>query len=280
MSSEGITNPLTKHFRQPALHFRLPSRGRHWPEGSLDLPITGELPVYPMTTKDEIILKTPDALMNGSSVVNVIQSCCPNIINAWNCPATDVDAILIAIRIASYGENMDITCTCPACQDVSDFEVNLPNMLASMKSPDYSKPLEIEGVTIKLKPQFYKDIERAAQIRFEEQQLIKALAADSLPSEQKAQLFDQHLEKFVDLSIESLVASTESVTNDDGIVVTNPEFIAEFYKMCESKIIKRVNTTLEQLVGDREFQKQQITCPSCGNKYETAVEFNAANFFG
>lgn len=279
MSSEGITNPLSKHFRQPALHFRLPSRGRHWPEGSLDLPVTGELPVFPMTTKDEIILKTPDALMNGSSIVSVIESCCPNIKDAWRCPAVDIDAILVAIRIASYGETMDINCTCPKCSDNSDYEVSLPNTLASIQAADYSKPVEVAGLSIRLKPQTYRDIERAAQIRFEEQQVLKTLSADGLPNDEKAQLFDHHLEKFVDLNIESLVASTDSVTTEDGVVVTNHEFIAEFYKNCDSKIIKKVNTTLMELLTNRDFQKQKITCPACGNNYETTVEFNASNFF-
>jgi hypothetical protein len=61
-----------------------------------------------MTTKDEITLKTPDALLNGQGVVNVIESCCPAIKDAWAMPSIDVDATLIAIRIASYGNQMDL----------------------------------------------------------------------------------------------------------------------------------------------------------------------------
>jgi hypothetical protein len=71
------SNPLAKHFRQPAIYLRLPSQGQYWPENAITLPVTGELPVYPMTTKDEITLRTPDALINGTGVVSVIESCIP-----------------------------------------------------------------------------------------------------------------------------------------------------------------------------------------------------------
>ena len=278
MSSEAIANPLAKHFRQAEVHFKLPSKGKYWPEGSLDMPVTGELPVYPMTSKDEIILKTPDALMNGSSVATVIQSCCPNIKDPWMTPAVDVDALLIAIRIASYGNEMEITCTCPACNDVSDYEINLPAILDTIKCPDYSKPVEAGGLKIHLKPQCYKDVERAAQIKFQEQQLLRTITNENLPDTEKAKRFDQHLSSFVDLSIESLASSTSGITDGDGVTVTKKEFIVEFYKNCDAKIIKQVNTALTELAM-QDVQKQTVTCPSCNHQYDASVEFNAANFF-
>lgn len=279
MNSTGTINPLSKHFRQPVLHFSLPSKGKYWPEGSLDLPITREIPVYPMTTKDEIVLKTPDALINGSSVATVIESCCPSIKNAWTIPTIDIDAILIAIRIASYGEEMTITCTCPACKDVSDYDINLTAILGSIQSADYSDPVEVDGLSIRLKPQCYRDLENANQIRFQEQQIIKSLASSEVADSERAKLFDQHIEKFVDLSIDGLVTSTESVTTSDGTVVTNSEFINEFYKNCDNKVIKRVRQQLEKIATDREIKAQSIKCTECGHTYETRVEFNASNFF-
>ena len=106
-------NPLTKHFRQPKLYLKLPSGGQYWPEGSLDLPENGEVAVYPMTAKDELVLKTPDALINGESTATMISSCIPNIKNAYDTPSLDLDAILIAVRIATYGEKLTITAPVP-----------------------------------------------------------------------------------------------------------------------------------------------------------------------
>ena len=62
-------NPLQQYFRRPAIYLRLPSEGNGYPEGSINLPDNGEVPVYPMTTIDEITSRTPDALFNGTVVV-------------------------------------------------------------------------------------------------------------------------------------------------------------------------------------------------------------------
>ena len=102
-------NPLAKHFRQPKLYIQFPSKGNFYPDGSLEETETGDYPIFAMTAKDELTIKTPDALLNGQATVSVIQSCVPNIKNAWHVPSIDVDAILIAIRIATYGEKMDLT---------------------------------------------------------------------------------------------------------------------------------------------------------------------------
>ena len=72
-------NPLKQFFRQPAIYVRLPSQGKFYPPGVLEMPATGELPVYPMTAIDEITYRTPDALFNGQATVNVLQSCVPDI---------------------------------------------------------------------------------------------------------------------------------------------------------------------------------------------------------
>ena len=50
-------NPLRKQFRQPKMYTQLPSRGNFYPDGVLDMPETGELPVFAMTAKDELIIK-------------------------------------------------------------------------------------------------------------------------------------------------------------------------------------------------------------------------------
>jgi hypothetical protein len=78
-----FSNPLRKYFRQPAIHLRLPSGGKFYPDGVVDLPPNGEIPIYPMTAVDEIITRTPDALFNGSAVPDILKSCVPNIKDPW-----------------------------------------------------------------------------------------------------------------------------------------------------------------------------------------------------
>jgi hypothetical protein len=69
-------NPLQQYFRQPKIFINLPSQGIYSKEGSIQGEVNN-MPVYGMTGMDEIIVKTPDALLSGESTVKVVQSCCP-----------------------------------------------------------------------------------------------------------------------------------------------------------------------------------------------------------
>ena len=129
-------NPLKQFFRQPSIYLSLPSGGHHWPATALTMPENRELPVYPMTAIDEITYSTPDALFSGQAVINVVHSCVPNIKNAWEIPGIDLNAVLIAIRIASYGHEMELATRCPKCETESDFGIDLRMVLDSIREPD------------------------------------------------------------------------------------------------------------------------------------------------
>ena len=77
------TNPLGKYYRQPQIYIKLPSGGRYYPKEVYTPTETGEIPILPMTAKDEMAFKTPDAMINGQSTVDVIKSCVPNLLDPW-----------------------------------------------------------------------------------------------------------------------------------------------------------------------------------------------------
>ena len=61
-------NALNKYYRQPQIYIKLPSGGKWYGPDVLTPTETGELPVLPMTAKDELAFKTPDALINGQRI--------------------------------------------------------------------------------------------------------------------------------------------------------------------------------------------------------------------
>ena len=139
---ENNQNPLVGYFRKPEVYISLPSRGNYYKPGILDLPPNGEIGIFPMTARDELVLKTPDALLNGASTVEVINSCVPAITDAWEIPSVDMDALLIGIRIATYGENMDITVGCGECQEKNEYSVELTNLMDQTKEFKFDENLE------------------------------------------------------------------------------------------------------------------------------------------
>ena len=131
-------NPLKQYFRRPAIYLKLPSGGQGYQPGIINMPESGELPVYPMTAIDEITTRTPDALYNGTAIIELIKSCIPDIIDPWKIFSTDLDAILIAIKSASQGNELEIETECPKCNEVSTYGVNLVGVLSSLKASNYN----------------------------------------------------------------------------------------------------------------------------------------------
>jgi len=272
-------NPLNKYFRQPAIYMNLPSKGTFWSQGSLELPVTGEIPVYPMTARDEITIRTPDALMNGSSVVDVIHSCCPVIKDAWKMPSVDVDAVLIGIRIASYGHDMNVDTQCPGCQEENSNSVDLRNILGTISCPDFSKTVPALELKIKLKPQAFFGVNRQNTVNFEEQKIMEALSNADLPAEDKAAQVSQSMDRLIDLSISAVCDSTEYVELPDGHRVTEYDFISDFYKNSDAAIMKAVQNQLSEYAKESAIKNQKVRCSSCDTEYEVPLEFDYANFF-
>ena len=272
-------NPLSSYFRQPAIYLKLPSQGRYWPDESLDLPVNGEIPVFPMTARDEILLRTPDALANGSGVVELIKSCCPNIIDPWKMPGCDVDAVIIGIRIASYGQIMDFDSACPHCGHDNTHGVDLTTTLDNLKLADYQTPVSVEKLRIKVKPQQYFSVNQTGRINFEEQQLLKSIN-DLEDEEIKVQKFNEQLKRLVALNIQIVTDSTEYIETEHGQKVHSPEYIKEFYENADNRILKTVQNHLEKINKDAEVPAQQVQCEDCTKGYAVNVTFDYSNFFG
>ena len=277
---EKASNPLQKYFRQPSIYIKLPSGGQYWVAGSLNLPVTGEIPVYPLTTRDEITLRTPDALMNGVGVVDAIQSCCPSILNAWEMPSIDVDTVLIAIRIASYGHEMDFDVNCPHCQAENTFTQDLRDILAAVKVPDFSKTLNTENLIIKLKPAAYFATNLNSQINFEEQKLLQAIEQTQLPDEERSKTIQNSMQRLIDIGLSNLTAVTEYIATDEGDVVTDPAFIREFYHNVSSETVNKINAQLAEFTKENSLPPLSAECTSCTKPFEVPIEFNYSSFFG
>lgn len=272
-------NPLTQYFRQPAIYLRLPSLGKFYPPGTLEITPTGEFPVYPMTAIDEITYRTPDALFNGQAVVDVIQSCVPAIKNAWYVPSIDVDSILVAIRIASYGHDMDFDSKCPACGEQSERRLDLRTALDALKAPDYNKSIAEGEVEIFFKPMTYKNLTDNNKSQYEEQRILQQLPSSDDPSQAATINYTDIIKKITDISVRAISASIAFVKVPSG-QVDDPEFILEFLKNCDRKLFIRVRDYIIENKQKAELQPLKLVCDKCSHEYEQAVTLDMSNFFG
>lgn len=271
-------NPLRQYFRRPAVYLKLPSGGKGYAENVLEPTPTGELPVYPMTAIDEISARTPDALFNGTTVAELIKSCVPNIKDPWQISSDDLDAILISIRAASGGDNLDIESTCPSCQERNNYAVNLMALLSTVAPGNYDEILEIGNVKVKLKPLTYKDMNAGALRQFELQRFFMEIEAEE-DIEKKNKMGIEALEK-VTLTTMDLIAQTIDYIEVPGEKVDNPEFINDFIKNCDRTTFATIRDFNAELKKNTEIKPIKTKCPSCEFEYEQPVTLNPTDFFG
>ena len=273
-----MTNPLSQYFRQPSIYIKLPSQGQNYPAGTLIMPANNELPVYPMTAIDEITYRTPDALFNGQATVNVIQSCVPNIKDGWVIPSIDLDTILIAIRIASYGHDMEFGTTCPACNESSEHTADLRTMLDALRSPDYTAHIIHGDLEIYFRPLTYKNLNENSQLQFEQQKLLQIIPDSTISEADKMTALTKAFKQLTEITVRSLSISITAIKTPTALVSEQP-FIEDFLKNCDRDLFNQVRDHVLKLREQSEMQPLKMTCSACNHQYEQVLTLDMASFF-
>ena len=274
------TNPLNKYLRQPEIYVKLPSNGKYWPPGSLEMPISGELPVLPMSTRDEIMVNTPDALLNGEAVVNMIQSCIPNIRNAWAMPSVDLDTVLIAIRIASYGEKMEYTSTCPKCENSDNYEIDLRQFLdMPVDLQGYENAFDYKGITVSLRPLDYNSVNQQNLEQFEQQRLMTMVNDTTIDEATKQKRFQEIFNILTTYTIQNVVGSIEKLTTPEGITVIDPMHLKDFVENSERIFFQTLKDKLLNIKNKFPEKTVSTVCDTCSNEYTIPFTFDQSNFF-
>ena len=278
-------NPLAMFMRQPKIFIRLPSNGEFWPTGSLETSNTGDYAVYSMTAQDEMLLKIPDALMNGQAVVEVIQHCIPSIKNAWDVPIIDLDVILIAIRLATYGENMTTPITVGEIE--MNYVVDLRTVMDNLLNQINWDPIVSinDDLTVFVRPINYKQMSYTALQSFETQKIIQMANNDQISDEDKISLFKESFTKLTNVTIGMVAESIFKIDSSQGST-DNPEFIQEFINNADKSVFNKIQNHLEKLKEQNsikpvivnvtdEMRQNGIT----GDTIEIPMTFDASTFF-
>lgn len=286
MISQQPSNPLTSFMRQPKIYIRLPSNGDYWPAGSLQMTETGEFPVYSMTARDELLIKVPDALMNGQAIVDVVQHCMPNIKNAWMTPSIDMDVILIAIRLATYGEKMTTPITFGDDIEMEHI-VDLRSVLDNLMNQIAWDPVVSinEDLTVFVKPLTYKQMTETALQTFETQKIMQIANDEKMNEDDKLAMFKESFKKLTNATVGTVSAGIFRIDSSQGST-DNQGFINEFIDNIDKDIFNKIQEHLEMLKDKNtikpisvpvsvDMKEKGIT----GEFVEIPLIFDASTFF-
>ncbi len=276
------SNPLAGFYRAPKMYVKIPTGGKYYSEKIIEWPTSGELPVFPMTAKDEMIMKNPDALLNGEAVAQVISSCVPSVKEPRKMISNDVDTLIIAIQGATYGDEVKVSAPCPKCETentgAASVEACLDNMVAVAE--DYKFDTE-DGLTITVQPFLYENTIQAGLANFKTQRSLQALQ-DVKDELEQLKAFNENFIAIAGLNFDLICDSVNSIsgTSEDGekFVVSDEESIREYLENCDASI----GTKIEQEIADINAlginKEYQLQCEECENVYPTTIAFDPVNF--
>ena len=273
-------NPLGEYFRKPAVYVDLPSKGNYY-KTKPTLSVDGELAVYGMTAKDELVLKNPDALLNGQGVITVLQSVCPDILNQSEIPIPDFNSILIAMRIASYGKELDYQITCQECSNADTVSFDLYEVLATTEflEPEYIVNLDT-GVKVYVGPTTVATQNKASMGQLEQGRLLDLINSD-VDSEDKIHKFSKIFEKLTGITFDIVQDGIRYVKlpDENETVVNNIAHIKEWLSNINKTEYEQISTLVTEINLIGTNSKYDHSCTSCQHINSGQIEFDPTSFF-
>ena len=273
-----MPNILEKYQRQPKIYIDLPSKGRWYPPNSIAK--SEELAVYSMTASDEIATKTPDALFSGNTTVSIIQNCVPEIKNAWEVPSIDIYTILSAIRMASYGDNMNIDSTCEKCNEENSYAISLQAIIDYFINQQYVDTCKVDDVTFELAPLNYKEFNEINKINFRLQRQIVQVIPTIEGEEDQAKALQKIYDELSELKFKSITTSVVSVSiADEEEKESDYNNILNFLKNSEKEFYNSVEEIVIKNNNAWGIPQTDVVCAACDHKYKLDLEIDYSNFF-
>ena len=269
-----MSNPLlTQVTRLPGATFTLPTRGLFYHNGELSPDVVdGEVHVYPLTSIDEIELKTPDLLFNGKAIENVFKRCIPSILKPMDLTTMDVDYLLVCLRLVSYGSEISVKFNHGCKDDSKDhtYTGSVEDFVFSSKTlteMDFQREFVLEhssGCKVTASPLLYKHF-------------IKIMTDVEADINSDGTTLDS-AEKLRRETVQ-LANNISQVQTPTGAIVTEKDYIAEWLATLDVRQIHEISSLFERQTRWGCEAVLHRVCPDCGSQLHVPVSINPIVFF-
>ena len=277
-------NPLKRYFRRPAMYMRLPTQGKWYTDNDVQLTQEKEIAVYGLTALDEIMLNTPDAMLNGKALEQVVLNCAPDIKNIKDFLLPDLESLFVAIKVATDDGKHSFDRNCPKCNHENNFELNCQYILDTMTFIEESDTTVSfnDDLVVHVKPYSLEMRQLFLQREFEEQRTLKDIddANQNINEFEKARIISEGVGRLSKMTFDLVSKSIVKIQIvKDRTEVTDSEYINEWLlgitKTQSDAVIKAVNA-----LNDVGIKKTiPATCTSCGHEWNENISFDPVSFF-
>ena len=275
-----MTSFLQNYQRQPKLFIDLPSKGKWYDETVIEGGQYLQIPVFGMNAMDEILFKTPDALFSGEATAQVIRSCIPTILDPWKLVSYDIDFILIALRIATYTEKMNVSTRCISCSSDTESVIDLNRMLDGFTNYPTEFSFDLQNFTFHLSPITYKQYTEFSMENYViEREMFQVEKIED--NNQRHSEMQKLYAKSSELNLRLATTYISAVSRDDAIE-TNVDVIRDFVKNNDAEFYEKLRAEIKNLTERWNLPTFDIKCANteCDKTYKSRVNVDYSNFFG
>lgn len=274
-------NPLIMYNRRPPTYVSLPSGGKHYAIPP-KLTVDGELAVYPLTAKQELLLKSPDSLLNGESMFQVLKHVAPDIQDPYQVPLCDLEAILIAMRLVSYGPSLDVDLSCPRCKQNNVRTVNLQQFIAKVQplADKYTVKLP-NDLVVYLRPRNIKQNIQESLVTLEQERMVLSVSDETKSVEERAELYNKSMAYLTEKSVQNLAGYIYKVETPDGKSFDDHATIYEWVDQISIDEFKLIDAQVKKIDQAGIDTKIKVVCESeeCKHEFEDRLQFDPSRFF-
>lgn len=306
-----IKNPLLDFARKVEFSVKLPSNGNWYSDNIIDTMLNGEVGIYPMTPRDELLQYNPDALLSGDTTVKIIESCVPSVRNAKELLYNDANFLLLAIRKATYGDELEQMVICPQCYEestkMSEIEkadaeregkikftpqenhFSISEILSCVSYLDKEYMLELDnGLKVYFKPYTVKNKLNFELTKINQKKILSFYEDFNQDDLKDEEVRKDRIKKISDIYLEMNRYGNEVMAScilkielPDGSFVDDQAMILEYISNTNSSYIQKLKEKIEEINDIGLPLELECECSCCGYKWNNIfMEYNQTDFFG
>lgn len=270
---------LNKHKRQPKIYVDVPSQFKFLESSAFSGASFKELPVYSMTGADEIAMKTPEALLNGEAVKNLIGSCIPSIAKPGQLSSIDIEFLLLAIRIASYGNTYNKSSVCPHCSEANTHDLELDKFIDYYNKKTFKDTVSVNGLKFYLRPLTYDEWTEMQTSLFQANRTMYQITENpDMPEEERDAITKSVYNIIQSINQRNVLYQVYKVKDGDD-EETDINAIRSFIMEEDRSYFNGIEALIKENTATWDLPKLDLTCGGCEEPYTSILTMDDANFF-
>ncbi len=280
-------NPLKSFFRQPKFSLCLPSKGKYMPATAIQFNETHQLDVYAMTASDDMLFKAGDSSISGEPTYKLIRSCIPSILDPQYISSIDIDAIMLSIRLASYGKDFTVAVDVPNTKVTQLVSIDLYDLLTKERNIEWDEKLVIqtnsnEEMIITVQPIFLNSLFKTTKTLIDQKNILTKLSTQIDQSELQVKQFESSIQKLSLTAIDIVSDSVIKLQFNDTII-DRPSEIKKLLNQIDCSYFNAIKNHIENQRQQFDFLIDVVADEkSIKNgsplSFQSKINFAASNF--